>query len=279
MRRVLGVVIGCLPVLFCQCDPQASIPMDGLQLWLKADADVTLNGSAIGRWADQSGNRNDAIQPDARRQPLLVHNELNGLPVVRFDGNDDRLALTGTAVMSQLTLFIVMRIDSGAIGPNPNFPVGLGDADGKGRVFFLGMPAEVVLDTTDVIYVGGGLGVGVRAIAPGCAAFGRWNSISVTANQTIWNTTLRANGRDASIAPYGKMNMSLFVPLGSPTGTGTGGIGGADGVSVYAVGRVVAKCDIAEVIVYNIVLSDSARRSIEQYLETKYNLPQAAEDR
>ena len=279
MQRILRIAVGCLVVAFCQWNCQAPIPAEGLQLWLKADADVTLNGSAVGRWADQSGNGNDAIQADVRRQPLIVRNELNGLPVVRFDGNDDRLALTGTAVMSQLTLFIVMRIDSGAIGPNPNFPVGLGDADGKGRVFFLGMPVEAVLDTSDVIYVGGGLGVGVRAILPGCAAFGRWNSISVTVNQTIWNTKLRANGRNASIAPYGKMNMSLFVPLGSPTGTGTGGIGGADGVSVYAVGRVVAKCDIAEVIVYNIVLSDSARRSIEQYLETKYNLPQAGEDR
>jgi hypothetical protein len=257
--------------VFCQCDRQAPIPTDGLQLWLKADAGATLNGSTVSSWADQSGNGNDAIQLDAPRQPLLVRDGLHGLPVLRFDGTDDRLVLKGRSVMSQLSLFIVLKIDSGATGPNPNFPITLGDAEATGRVFFLGMQTEVSRDSSDLIFVGAALGIGVRATAPGCAAFGRWNTISVTANQTIWSATLRANGVNASIAPYGK-NMFLSVPLGSPTATGLGGLGGGDGIPIYP-GRAVAKCDIAEVIVYNTVLSDSLSQSVEQYLGAKYNGP------
>jgi hypothetical protein len=56
------------------------------------------------------------------------------------------------------------------------------------------------------------------------------------------------------------------VPLGDATGSG-GGIGGADGVPA---GLLVAKCDVAEVIVYNVSLSETDRKSVEAYLSTKY---------
>jgi len=32
------------------------IPTTGLGVWLRADAGITLNGSTISQWADQSGN-------------------------------------------------------------------------------------------------------------------------------------------------------------------------------------------------------------------------------
>ena len=40
----------------------SQIPLSGLQLWLKADYGVTLNGSTVSQWIDQSGNGNDATQ-------------------------------------------------------------------------------------------------------------------------------------------------------------------------------------------------------------------------
>lgn len=35
---------------------QGPIPATGLGLWLRADTGVTLNGTAVSQWADQSGN-------------------------------------------------------------------------------------------------------------------------------------------------------------------------------------------------------------------------------
>ena len=252
---------------FCQiqCSGPAPIPTAGLQLWLKADAGVTLNGSKVSRWSDQSGNNNDAIEQDGDRQPLLVRDCLNGKPTIRFDGVNDRLGLTGSKLMTQISLFIVFKMDSGALD---YVPVAFGDMDADGRVWGLYRDNGY---SSDTIYIFAGFNRGARAIARHCAAFGLWHSISVVTNGVTWSTTLRVNGRDAKMT-YDPINLSISVPLGNPTGTGTGGIAGGDALRP-PFGRIASKCDVAEVILYDTVLSDLERRSVEQYLAARYALP------
>jgi hypothetical protein len=60
----------------------------------------------------------------------------------------------------------------------------------------------------------------------------------------------------------------ISVPLGDATGSG-GGIGGTDGVPA---GTLLAKCDVAELLVYNVALPDSVRTAIEGSLARKYGL-------
>ncbi len=251
-----------------QCGVPAPIPTADLQLWLKADAGVTLNGSKVSKWADQSGNSNDAIEQDGDRQPLLVANGLNGKPTIRFDGVNDRLGLTGSKLMSQISLFIVFKIDSGVLD---YVPIAFGDMDADGRIWGLYVTGDAGY-SPDTIYVFGGFNRGARAIARGCAAFGLWHYISVVTNGVIWSTTLRVNGMDAKMS-FDPIDMSLSVPIGNPTGTGTGGIAGGDALRP-PFGRIASKCDIAEVILYDTVLSDLQRRSVEHYLAEKYGLPQ-----
>jgi hypothetical protein len=43
--------------------------LTGVQCWLKADTGVTLNGSNVSQWNDQSGNNNHAVQATAGKQP------------------------------------------------------------------------------------------------------------------------------------------------------------------------------------------------------------------
>ncbi|HNX90067.1 MAG TPA: PKD domain-containing protein, partial [Paludibacteraceae bacterium] len=62
-----------------------SIP--GLQIWLRADSNVVLNGNKVSHWNDCSGNGNHALQPVAGSQPLIIDSVLNGLPVVNFNGS------------------------------------------------------------------------------------------------------------------------------------------------------------------------------------------------
>jgi hypothetical protein len=107
----------------------------------------------------------------------------------------------------------------------------------------------------------------IVAVGPGLAAYNQWRNISVVANQTIWSTTMRWDGKDAHMFPGGSFP-AFSVPLGDATGSG-GGIGGADGVPY---GTILAKCDVAEVLVYNMALSDSIRKVIELNLATKYAL-------
>jgi hypothetical protein len=67
---------------------QTGPPALGLELWLRADAGVTVDQNGrISLWQDQSGLANDATQSASGNQPLFVSNSLAGLPVVHFDGN------------------------------------------------------------------------------------------------------------------------------------------------------------------------------------------------
>ncbi len=65
-----------------------ALPNSGLQLWLRADAGITLNGAnSVASWTDQSPNGFVLSQANASYQPKLVTNELKGHPVLNFGGN------------------------------------------------------------------------------------------------------------------------------------------------------------------------------------------------
>jgi hypothetical protein len=63
------------------------IPMDGLVYWFKADAGVTEDAGRISKWADQSGNHQNAKQDLAEQRPKLTHSDVLPLPVVELEGN------------------------------------------------------------------------------------------------------------------------------------------------------------------------------------------------
>ncbi|HOD80296.1 MAG: Alpha-agarase precursor [Planctomycetes bacterium ADurb.Bin126] len=96
--------------------PDASPAMpavSGLLYWLDASdaATLTVDGSnRVSTWADKSGNLRNFTQGTLGNQPLAVAFGQNGLTTIRFDGSDDRLALsTGT---SPMTVFIVNKMNS-----------------------------------------------------------------------------------------------------------------------------------------------------------------------
>lgn len=60
-----------------------------LEFWVDASdlSTLTIDGSNnVSQWDDKSGNGNHATQGIAADQPLLVMNELNNHPILRFDG-------------------------------------------------------------------------------------------------------------------------------------------------------------------------------------------------
>ncbi|MGA9120399.1 MAG: T9SS type A sorting domain-containing protein, partial [Bacteroidota bacterium] len=247
----------------------SSIPTAGLQLWLRADAGVdTLNGT-VSRWHDQSGNGNDAIQSDTARQPFLQGNAFNGKPALGFDGVNDRLSFTGTTRMSQFSIFIVQKIDSGAADEHYYYPISLGDSAGS---YGLSMRNGFSDNSPDEIDPFIDENSWVRAVAPGsgCAAFGKWKIISVSANTNMWNTTMHVDGVAATITPQGGFNTALSVPLGTAIYSEYGGLGMTKGNPLP---YLIARCHVAEVLVYSSALSDSARQAVESYLATNYGSP------
>ena len=275
--RLAGILI--LSFLFGACTTKVPIPTTGLQLWLKGDAGVVLNGKTVARWEDQSGHGNDAIQSDSLRQPHFIREALNGLPVLRFDGADDRLALTGSSLISEVSLFVVIKVDSGATGPNPSCPLTFGDQSFEGRCLSVILGPERV---RGVLYPPGVMGIGsgrleqewVFVAAPDSEVVGHWLNINVMIRRTLWSTSVHING-DGLPLMRRLVNMSIDFPLGNSNASGVGGIGGADNVQMPPgnMDRLVAKCDVAELLLYNTVLPDSTRSRVQRYLAAKYQIP------
>lgn len=70
--------------------------ISGLTLWLDATQGVTLTGSGVSTWADQSGNSRDFTQTTAAQRPTYTAT-LNGLSVLTFS-NAASSALTRTGI-------------------------------------------------------------------------------------------------------------------------------------------------------------------------------------
>jgi Secretion system C-terminal sorting domain len=249
---------------------KAGIPTNHMRLWLKGDAGVVLDGSRVTKWMDQSGEGNDAVESDTSRQPIIVNNALNGYPVMRFDGVNDRLGFTGSERMTHISLFMVFNNESGGSGPNPpgfvlTFgPGGTYVANEHFAIKMRGMDNgdnDIIVGTEDH-------GDYTKATGQGIAVYNEWRNINITRDSTVWNTTLRWNGINAPISTAGS-NLPISVPLGDSAASG-GGIGSTD--NFPDLGTVLAKCDIAEIVVYDIVLSDTDRLSVEKYLSDKYHV-------
>jgi hypothetical protein len=77
-------------------------PLATLNRWYAADTESYANNDAVATWHDRSPNAYDATQGTAGYKPVFKTNILNGLPMILFDGSDDRLTavttnLSGTA--------------------------------------------------------------------------------------------------------------------------------------------------------------------------------------
>eukprot|EP01012_Entosiphon_sulcatum_P054893 TRINITY_DN7612_c0_g1_i1.p1 TRINITY_DN7612_c0_g1~~TRINITY_DN7612_c0_g1_i1.p1 ORF type:complete len:308 (+),score=48.00 TRINITY_DN7612_c0_g1_i1:184-1107(+) len=79
---------------------------DGLFLWFAADdLSSQANGSRVSRWRDKVSGRNAF---PTRLAPVVVHNALNGLSVVRFNGRGQKLTFSQKVNgLNELTLFVV----------------------------------------------------------------------------------------------------------------------------------------------------------------------------
>ncbi len=67
---------------------------------LRADRGVTLNGSTVSNWADQTANANDMAQASATSQPTYSATSFNSKPGITWDGSNDigTVAGLGTAI-------------------------------------------------------------------------------------------------------------------------------------------------------------------------------------
>jgi len=220
------------------------VPTDigGCVLWLRGDGLVTKDGSdLVSQWSDESSvGTNHALQATGSNQPLYVADGgigLNNKPVIRFNGSDNFLVANIAASYSQpITLFMVWTENS-RLEQYP-FAVGTSFGGNMWLQYYSNSMLSLIPQAGGVKYY--------REIPISLITAGIWNGAS---SEIYENGHLVGSGTPNSNALTGTLNLGVAYD---------GGYGG------YMNG------DLAEIIVYDGLLSASDFILVEDYLENKY---------
>lgn len=217
-----------------------------LQLWLKGDQGVNVTTGVRG-WIDQSGNTMHATQTVSANQPQQLPTAINSNPVLEFDGVDDYL-YTDLSInhdaMPDLTVFTVHQPDQDNAGA-------LWGEDNNGWDRFIiddATPATLNNMVSN--------GAGGNSDVPGL----------YSENQSSLTTVIYDQGAtDGSEVLVNGLSVRTFTA--SQTGT-------SNPLQIGAIGSDARPYDgkLAEMIVYDRILSATERDKVESYLALKYGL-------
>jgi hypothetical protein len=237
----------------------APLDISGLQLWLDASDnntlyDATTGGSlvaadgAVARWEDKSGNNNHATEET--NGPQLKTNILNSKSILRFDGNNDLIRLPQNfRWWSNGTIFAVLANDNNADAPwytaclnydNPE--IRLFPQTHSGRWYWSG---SYMLNDSPDHYNSIGTG-SIRTIILNNTEYKSYSN-GLLKNTTTFSSPVSAN------EPSTVHILGGFLPPNDGTALCVG-------------------IDIAEILIYNITLSNSERELVENYLMTKWGI-------
>jgi hypothetical protein len=222
------------------------------KIWIKADTNITKDGSDHVRLVgDQSGQGNDFSQGTGSCQPLWVDNQLNGLPILRFDGINDFLSCGDVLDLhtNSWSMFIVYKKTTS------NF------CNIIGKTNFVGdQEYEIFSMSLD--------GISIYS-APGFYT----SSFSVSQSQTSFLLVEAIQNRSIFQQPrYVYVNGNL---IGSDSQGYT--INDFDTALNFTIGSrsngdYNFAGDIAEIILYFDFFTDTDRQKVESYLKIKYGL-------
>ncbi len=234
-----------------QIDPNtANVPQDSsLLAWLKSDNGVTTSGTSVISMADFGPNGNTATQPTTADQPTLTANAVNGLPAITF---------TGTPQFLQFAL------------PDYNFA----DFTRGATVFFVAKPSAITAGARFFDFGTATTGNNLRLLeAAAGVEFDVVNASTITSltSSTALSTT---NFQLVEAVQNGAGYANIF----------NSGVLAAQGalpniVNIARTGNFLAKANnaanyfsgqMAEILIYNRVLTSSERQGVEGYINAKY---------
>jgi len=231
--------------------PPPSPPL--LTTWFKADALGLTNGASVSAWPDSSGNGDNATQGNSSQMPSFVTGAMNGLPVVRFNNNNQTYLSFPRPVSGDFTITCVFQSTQG-LNSGTYYYQGAGLVNGE--------VAGVTDDFGTCLFADGSICVGTGLPDTACSSGAGYND---GRPHLFTFTRTRSTGF-----------FTLYVD-GVLVGTNTGGtelltapsrlVLGAQQTLLYFLSG-----DIAEVKIYNAALSDSERIADQNSLQCKYGL-------
>jgi hypothetical protein len=216
----------------------------GLTIWLEADAIGGLaDGDPITTWEDSSAANNDGTQIDGAAKPAYQTNELNGLPIVRFDGSNDFFNLPDLSALTAGTAFVVVKLDAdppGSVGQSGLWHLG---TDAVNATYFIYPPDSNLYDAFGSTSRPAGVDP-----TPSMAEWRIYEAVSATNDwrNYIDGTLLGTDGTN-----------TVGFPAAPLLGSGLANVNYLDG-------------DMAEFILFDSALSDSNRDAVRNYLIAKW---------
>ncbi len=221
--------------------------LPGLKFWLDASSNRLWTTSArttsavadtdtVGAWDDLTGN-NNAIQATAGSRPVLKLNNMNGKPIVRFDGTASTLRAAGLTLVQPNDWYLVAT----------NTAAGANDA-----VFFDGVSAH------QKFYKAG----------PNAA-----NTWSLTAGTVNTGLTADTSAHVFTVTVNGASSVFRVDGVAKALTAGDSGAAGLTGLDIgCAAAADFLPGDIAEFVAFNRVLTALERQTIERYLGSKWGI-------
>lgn len=104
--------------------------ISNLFAWFRADLGITLNGSTVSAWADQSSNSRNITQSTALLQPAYVTNAVNGYPIVRFNNSEYLSNLTQFSLTAPFSIFWTLKYKDATNPTDFDYTFSLGFGNG-----------------------------------------------------------------------------------------------------------------------------------------------------
>lgn len=268
----LGLGVGTIPVLGGPPPITSLLPnqVPGLQLWLKADtgvfsdAGVTLatNGATVQQWNDQSGNGNNATQVTGAARPTYKTNQLNSLPALTFDGVNAYLhnAYAGQPV----TVLVVHSAQITGLGvSNQSNPLVASDSasTGEGYNLFGGF-------YTSLTGTGQWAGTGMYVVNTS----GTQQGSVIASSLNTWDILGARGVGQSSYEVWRGINKGATTTFTGTASTPVNPLIGGSYSAHGTVGSLKFTGQIAEVVMYNTVLTAAQYQLVAQGLINKYNM-------
>lgn len=233
-----------------------------LKAWWKADSLSLSDGDPVSSWVDSSGGGFTITQGTAGFRPVYKTSQINGKPIVRFDGTDDLLKRTMAACLfdpgDDCIFFLVFKPTGASTGTAGLIAQdeGAGDFD----KFLVGRntnggPQGDKIDFIVSSTTGGTAFLSSSTTYP----VGSYYAVAAT-KKVSTHTFVKAGVADGSLvasAVFPTTTADLTVGFSENDGVGGSGYFGGD---------------IAEIIIYNRALTAQERNQVGNYLESEYGL-------
>jgi hypothetical protein len=218
------------------------LPEYGLVLWLDAGKGIT-EASGVSMWEDQSGNGNHAEQGTESFQPTYVEYGLNDKPFVSFPGGEKYLRHP-SILTDDYTAFYVLKLTESKIN----------------KVYYYHAGS---VNTGDL-----GFFAETKNKEEGWGSAGNVDTSVTVRTSELYPTPL--DWRIHTHQPEALYKDGVEVSYGREQDVYAGGLtdigSRSDHATLYFVG------DIAEILVYDRILTDSEREMVEDYLSDKYGI-------